>query len=483
MKNKKSRINASALAMDDPVILGTYEGEALDTEITNKNGLDITAEVIETVLDSEEYADGIKNGWFIGFLGHPEDPNCMDFRNGCIVLTDMELQDNGKVYAKFNLVNTPVGQIVKTFQEAGVTFGISIRGAGDIVGNSVEPDTFMFRGFDLVAFPAYPESVPEYKAIAASTNPEDQKKYQAICAAVTKNVDAITSCAAIEAIQSQFAPQSKEYKLLASRKEAIKSNSDNVANTSINADTDITAQKIEAMTDLYLAELAKNKDLVAENRRLRSENRQTISACSRKITAMERMTDSQVGDLLSNLDRVTASCNSLEKRNRQLSNSLDSVKKSNLIYKQRVEACEDELTAKEAVIASLQSKLRETITASTKADKQSANLDDANRNLSKKLRDTQKELSNAQRITANTQKDLSAVERQLQTYQEAYTTFYASAVGVDPGSITITASTSPEEIRKMIDSATNTANVGTSADMVEDFYLYDDEDPDGIISV
>ena len=25
------------------------------------------------------------DGWFIGFLGHPEDPNCMDFRNGCIV--------------------------------------------------------------------------------------------------------------------------------------------------------------------------------------------------------------------------------------------------------------------------------------------------------------------------------------------------------------------------------------------------------------
>lgn len=127
-------------------ILGTYEGEALDTNITNNNGLDITAEVIKQVLASDEYAQGLENGWFIGFLGHPEDPSCMDFKDGCIVLTDMSIDDNGKVYAKFNLIDTPVGRIVKTLQDAGVVFGISIRGAGDIVGNSVDPDTFVFRG-------------------------------------------------------------------------------------------------------------------------------------------------------------------------------------------------------------------------------------------------------------------------------------------------------------------------------------------------
>ena len=60
-------------------ILDTYEGEILDTNITNKNGLDITRDVME--------------------------------------------------YGKFNLIDTPVGQIVKKFQDAGVIFGISIRGS------------------------------------------------------------------------------------------------------------------------------------------------------------------------------------------------------------------------------------------------------------------------------------------------------------------------------------------------------------------
>ena len=171
------QVKASSIASS---IIGTYEGEALDPQITNKNGLDITREVMTKVLESEDYADGIKNGWFIGYLGHPEDPDCQDFKNGCIVMTDMSIESDDKVHAKFNLVNTPVGQVVKSFIDAGVKFGISIRGAGDIIGNSVDPDTFVFRGFDLVAFPAYPESIPEFKEIAASTNSVTRKKYQKV---------------------------------------------------------------------------------------------------------------------------------------------------------------------------------------------------------------------------------------------------------------------------------------------------------------
>ena len=257
-------------------ILGTFEGECLDTQITNLNGLDITREVIETVLDSEEYKQGIENGWFIGFLGHPEDPGCQDFMNGCIVLKDMWIEDSGKVYAKFDLIDTPVGQIVKKFIDAGVTFGVSIRGAGDIVGNSVEPDSFMFRGYDLVAFPAYPESVPTFTAIAASTDVAKRKQYQDICAAVKANVGAITSIDTINILQSQFAPQSDEYKALEQRKETINS-SDTI---------NIDAQKIEAMTDLYLQAEDRIKVLEFENQKLKMANNAITAACKRKVSAL-----------------------------------------------------------------------------------------------------------------------------------------------------------------------------------------------------
>ena len=130
--NKANPIKASIV---NSSILGTYEGEAMDTNITNKNGIDITKDVIEVVLESDDYIQGVANGWFIGYLGHPVEPDCMEFERGCIVLKAMRIEPNGKVYCTFDLVNTPVGQIVKTFIDAGVKFGISIRGAGDIVGN------------------------------------------------------------------------------------------------------------------------------------------------------------------------------------------------------------------------------------------------------------------------------------------------------------------------------------------------------------
>lgn len=442
--------------MADISILGTYEGEGLDTQITNKNGLDITREVIETVLDSEEYEEGIANGWYIGFLGHPEDPNCMDFRNGCIVLTDMSIDENGKVYTKFNLINTPVGQIVATFQKAGVVFGVSIRGAGDIIGNSVDPETFMFRGFDLVAFPAYPESVPEFHAIAASTNAKDRQRYQSICAAVNAHLADVTSCSTIDVIKTQFAPQSDEYKLLEARKATILNGTE----------TDINAQKIEAMTDLYLKATTEIESLKAENQKLRAENKTTVNASRRKIESLRRITDQQIADTLESLDKVTASKDMMSKRNAKLANELNEVKKSNLIYMQKVTASEKLVESQKSTISNLRSKLHETVTASTNQKAQTSNLDAE----ISRLKD-----------------EISACHELIASYQQEYADMYAGALGVSLDGVYVTANTSVKALKEMIDGATNTANILApgipSADMIGDYYYNDSDDGDELTTL
>lgn len=432
-------------------ILGTYEGEALDTNITNLNGLDITKEVMDTVKASEDYAVGIENGWFIGFLGHPEDPACQEFQNGCIVLTDMDVQDNGKVYAKFNLIDTPVGQVVKKFIDAGVKFGISIRGAGDIVGNEVDPETFMFRGFDLVAFPAYPESVPTFTAVAASTNLEDRKKYQAICAAVKANLDGITSSTAIEVLKSQFAPQSEEYKALEQRKNAIEC-----------ADVmNIDAQKIEAMTDMYLEAQSRVAILESENQKLRMEKNAIMASCKRKVNALQRISDEQLGDTLTSLDTITASRDSLRKTVKSLNEQLKHEKQNNLIYTQKITASREEAKRKDSTIADLKSKLRETVTASAKSRSQTSNLDSEKRKL------------NA---------ELNACKETLLSYQKAYADIYANALGVHLDNISVTASTSVEDLESIIDGAINTASVPARADML-DGYITETDDSDDLLFV
>ncbi|MCM1226420.1 MAG: hypothetical protein NC320_03215 [Clostridium sp.] len=461
--DRRKKITASDIQSYN--ILGTYEGEILDTNITNKNGLDITREVMETVFESEDYKEGIEYGWFIGYLGHPEDPNCMEFERGCIVMTEGYIDDNGKVYGKFNLIDTPVGQIVKKFQDAGVTFGISIRGAGDIINNSVEPDTFVFRGFDLVSFPAYPESIPKFTSIAASANPESRKKYSEVCAAVRTNVGSITSCSTIDVLKSQFAPQSEEYKALENQRKII------LSKKTFNIDS----EKVEAMTALYLKASAEAESYAEMNEKLKRDKSAAISVCNRKIAALKRITESQIGDITRSLDSVTASCSSLKRKNRELSDSYDDLyeeneiltdklnaaQKTNLIYRQRIEASTDKIRSKESVISGLHKKLRETVTASSEIESGASDLDEENRRL---------------------KSDLRACKNALRAYQSAYISVYASALGVDPDFISFSDSTSVSDIQRRIAAASNTANLPSTV-TAEPLYIDDEPDDNDIITL
>ena len=453
MKDSKKIKKITSSTDVNNAILGTYEGEILDSNIINKNGIDISAEVIKNVMESEDYRDGIEHGWFIGYLGHPEEPDCMEFKDGCIVMTDMRIEDNGKVYGTFNLVNTPVGSIVKTYIDAGVEFGLSIRGAGDVVGNVVDPETFIFRGFDLVAFPAYPESIPVFSNIAASTNPDTQRKYKAICAAVRDNVAKITSSASIDVLKTQFAPTSEEYKMLEMQKAKLESNG-------------FDLERIIAMTDLYLAEHATVKELSDTVEQLKRENAIIRSSYDRKIRSVERILGSQMLDLNDELNRVSNIRDSLKSRVTILSAKLNDTKSANLIYKQRAESNMERLRVERNANAELHDKLRETVTASSRLQRSTSNLEGRNKQISEQLIACKAELSKCKSA--------------LHDFQVAYATIYASATGSSLNDIEIQDSATVDDIKELVHSATNTANIAvapayTYADEFE-FEDFDDND-------
>lgn len=449
----RSAIKASV----NSAIIGSYTGEVLDSEITNKNGLDITRDVMEIVFASDDYKEGIENGWFIGFLGHPEDPDCQDFKNGCIVMIEGHIDDDGKCYGTFNLIDTPVGQVVKKFIDAGVKFGISIRGAGDIIGNSVDPETFVFRGFDLVAFPAYPNSIPEFKEIAASSNAADRKKYQSVCSAVMKNLDSITSSSSIEVLKTQFAPQSDVYKALSDRSEQLTA-SDTIS---------IDAERIMAMTDMYIESEHRNSVLASENEKLKIKMARMESAQRRKIEAMHRISGGQLEEMQSELDAVQAKCDALERTktritasNDALKKELEAVKSNNLIYKRKAQSAHADSSDKDETIASLQKQLRETVTASRKMQSDASNRDDEIESL---------------------RNELIVCQRQLRSYQDAYVQIYASALGANPQSLTVSDATTVAEIEKQVECATNTVNIGVqpAVDMIDDY----EETSDDLITI
>lgn len=508
----KSSVKASDI--NTSVIIGTFEGECADANITNKNGLDITREVWENVFASEEYAEGIKNLWFIGFCGHPSDPNCMDFRNACIVMTEGYIDDNGKIYGKFNLIDTPVGQVVKKFIDAGVKFGISVRGAGDIYNNSVDPDTFVFRGFDLVAFPAYPESVPEFTAIAASTDVETQKKYKAVCAAVRTNLASITSAETLDIMQAQFAKQSEEYQMIEDRKSEISCAEETEDADTEETDTeveeediDLNEQRIEGMTQLYLTTRAQLVQANARLKRVQDNSRKKIrqlrtvnaslstkidtlnnhiaimeSSANRKIKHLERITSAQMLDMQNELrdtknryQIIKASTSKLKSEsmklqdenkhlitaNEELKSKNETLNKSNLIYMKRIEATANDITEKDSVISDLRSELRETVTATTDIEERTSNLDA----MVKKLK-----------------QEVSAATALIQEYQDAYANLYANAIGVHLEDVRVTSATSVKELQSIIGSSK--INIPQIEDQSDDFVDVDfDNDDDNLVTL
>lgn len=413
-------------------VIGIFEGECADSNITNENGLDITRPVWENIFSSESYQQAIELGWYIGFLGHPDDPGCMDFRNACIVMTEGHIDDNGKVYGKFNLIDTPVGRTVKTFIDAGVTFGISVRGAGDIVNNSVDPDTFVFRGFDLVSFPAFPESIPTFTAIAASSDVESQKKYKAICAAVKENLPSIDSCEAIDILQCQFAEQSDEYKALEDRKKEIKGCNLTDDDVSERDDIDITKDKVESMTKLYLEQVEANNHLKKENEILSSKLASNEIESRRKISSISRITADQIRSATDAKDAAEKRCKQLVAASIRMKETISQERSNNLKYLQKISERKNIVDSKDSLISSLKTRLNETVTASANVERRTSNLDE------------QLKRSKAEII---------ACKKMLKDYQDAYAELYSQAIGADLQKVKVTASTSVSSLRSAITSS------------------------------
>lgn len=483
-------------------ILGTFEGECADSTITNLNGIDITREVWENVFNSEEYKKALKNGFYIGYLGHPEDPDCQDFEHACIVMTECNIDDNGKIQGKFNLVDTPVGNIVKKFIDAGVKFGISVRGAGDIYGQSVDPDTFVFRGFDLVTFPAYPDAIPVYKSIAASSDLKVRQKYVAACKAIKSNIDTLY-LPEVEVLKDCFAPQSEEYALLEDKCCELTDNYD--TETCDDEDIDSIKEQLEAMTNLYLesqnalaeaeAELADIKD---KNFELATGIREIKCSTRREINSIRRITSSQMDKLQAELDRANKKVSIMSATNlrlkdsisksqsenseltrkvkqlnqikieasteiNNLKNEISEMSESNLLYKQRIEATNNDAADKDAIVASLQEQLAKTVDNVDSISEKASDLDEENKQLRVKI---------------------NATEKLLSQYQKEYAKLYSNTIGTQYNSRNISITASVETLKRDINSASSYSNIITddvntqmvSEDIIPDTFNVDEYD-------
>lgn len=444
-------------------ILGTFDGKSCDSNVFNNNDMHLGRELFEKILASQEYKDAIERGHYIGFLGHPEDPGCQDFKSACIVMTQMSLDDDGTVHASFNLIDTPVGRIVKAFIDAGVKFGISIRGAGDVSGSGeVDPDTFCFRGFDLVAFPAYNDCVPTFQQIAASSDLDAQKKYKKVCAVVKDNLAAVTASSTLDIIQEQFRPNTDEYNMVEEQRSAL------VAEPTLSTDVDVEVleSKVSGMTQLYLEQLHRANALEAELNQLKAKSvidlQDVQVECSKKIDRVRAIMSSEFESLNSQLDDYVTANTSLKRQLSKMRSEHDNhIQNANLKYRQKIESATSIAKQKDLEIAELQSKLSETVTSSKELSQRLSNLDKENREMKAKV---------------------EAADNIILSYQQAYATIYANALGVRVEDVPITASTTVDQLQKLITSNSVTSN-NQIAEIYPEDVVVDDEYDAGLVTM
>jgi hypothetical protein len=101
----------------------------------------------------------IKTNRALGELGHPDTPSLNLERVSHKIVS---LEDNGECFiGKAMILETPYGQIVKSFIDSGVNLGVSSRGMGSLVQtkegyNMVQDDFRLATAADIVADPSAP---------------------------------------------------------------------------------------------------------------------------------------------------------------------------------------------------------------------------------------------------------------------------------------------------------------------------------------
>lgn len=435
-------------------VIGTFSGKCCDATVSNNNDMFLGQDLFNNLFQSEEYKRALENGYYIGFLGHPEDPGCMDFEHACIVMTECHMDSNGEIFGTFDLVDTPVGRVVKAFIDAGVTFGISIRGAGDVAGDgTVDPETFVFRGFDLVTFPAYDDAIPTFQEIAASSDLDKQVKYKKVCATVNKSLQSIKSSTTLDTIQAQFNENSAEYKAIEDRKHELDDDGIEEEDQTI-----ILTEKVAGMTDLYLDEVEANNKLRKEIASLKRSASDSQITANRKLSSVKRIYANQIASLEDELDRMSGKYRTAVAANSRIKSSLQQMKKDNLKYVHKIEANSQTICERDSTISDLEAKLRKTVTASSKSENRASNLDEEVKSLRRRV---------------------EAAEQMVLNYQQAYANMYANALGVHLENLPVTAGTTVSELKQMISSGTSTANIAVAPSVDDepvDFEQEDEED-------
>lgn len=179
-------------------VIGKIGGIGADSNEPTRNGRRYPLQLWQNVEKSEYFKEGMENRCIVGECDHPAERLDYSIPEGAIVLTKYDIQNDGKVYTEFDILDTLPGRTLKTYFDAGCKLGVSSRGLGEEImvdgEKIIDPDTYQFYCFDAVVFPAVKSARME---LIESTSPKKQQLINSITKEIN-NCKTLDECLFIE---------------------------------------------------------------------------------------------------------------------------------------------------------------------------------------------------------------------------------------------------------------------------------------------
>ena len=134
------------------------EGVFAQTDKKNRNGRIYPKAIMENAV-GKYVTDQVSKRRAVGELNHPEGPT-VNLDKVSHLITDLKFEGND-VVGKAQILDTPMGQIVKGLLEGGVQLGVSTRGMGSLEqkdGAMYVKDDFILSTVDIVQDPSAPDA-------------------------------------------------------------------------------------------------------------------------------------------------------------------------------------------------------------------------------------------------------------------------------------------------------------------------------------
>ena len=134
------------------------EGVFAQAEQKNRNGRIYPRPIMEKAVD-KYVTEQVSQKRAVGELNHPDGPT-VNLDKVSHLITDLRWEGND-VVGKAQILDTPMGQIVKGLLEGGVQLGVSTRGMGSLEnkgGTMYVRDDFHLNTVDIVQDPSAPQA-------------------------------------------------------------------------------------------------------------------------------------------------------------------------------------------------------------------------------------------------------------------------------------------------------------------------------------